>query len=430
MSFGGFCFSANVSAVAVILSLFSLPAAAGGLMLWEIGTPTLGTASAGWAATPEDAATAFTNPAGTVWREHTEVRAAGQALYGDIGFSNGGLTNVPGNDGGNPIQWFPGGGGYAAGRLSDKFGWGVALAGNFGLGLDYDEDWAGRRFAQEVDLIGLSLIPSLSWKVHPCLSVGAGLNIMGVYFKYLSAPRAGLIPEDAKLKYRDVEISYGGNLGIMYRPVSGTTLGLSYTSEVEVDFTDRLTLDNFGPFFQPLAERFNGAKTEIDITIPATATVSLQQKLTASTTLYSNLAWQGWTEYAGVTLAIDSPEQITIRVNRGYRDTGHFALGIRHAIASGYLKGWSVSTGFAYDSSMSTKAQVTADTPTWKAWRFGVGAGKEVCPGIHLDVGYTLVWSGDIDIDQIGREPFSPRLEGSYKNTALHFLGASVQFQF
>lgn len=416
---------------ALSLAVLSPMASAGGLMLWEIGTPTLGTAGAGWAAMPEDASTAFTNPAGTVWRDDIEMRVAGQLLYGDVGFSNGGLTNVPGNDGGNPVEWFPGGGVYVAGRLSDNFGWGLAMAGNFGLGLDYDGGWEGRRFTREATLLGMSLIPSLSWKINPCLSIGAGLNVMGTYFDFKSNPRAGLIDEDANLKYSDTEIDYGGNLGIIYRPVPETTFGISYTSEVDVDFKDRLRLRNFGPLFSQLLDRFDGTRTKIDTTVPATVTVSLQQQLTDATTLYANLNWQDWSEYAQVAVEIDNPQQTSLRVDRGYRDTGHFALGVRHDVARGkYLQGWSLSTGFAYDSSMTTEASVTADTPVSWAWRFGLGAGKELCPGVHLDLGYTLAWSGDIDIDQKGRPPFSPRLEGAYKDTALSFFGGSVQFEF
>lgn len=417
--------------VFAVLSLaIGAPAAnAGGIMLWEIGTPTLGTASAGWAAMPEDAATAFTNPAGTAWREETEIRAAGQMMYGDVGFSNGGLSNVPGNDGGNPIEWFPGAGAFAAGKLTEELGWGLAMAGNFGLGLDYRNQWAGRRFVQDVDLLGMSLVPSLSWKVNPCLSIGAGVNVMGFYFKYRSAPRAGLVPGNARLKYRDTDVGYGGNLGVIYRPVPATTFGLTYTSKVEARFNDRLELDNFGPLFQPLTDRLDGRRTRIDMNVPATVTASLQQKLTAATTLYANLAWQDWTEYAGVSLEIDNPNQTSVKVDRGYKDTGHFALGVRHRFSRGYLRDWSLSTGFAYDNSMTTDATVTADTPSGKAWRFGLGAGKELCPGVHLDLGYTLVWSGDIDIDQRGRPPFSPRLQGSYEDTALHFFGGSVQFE-
>ncbi|WP_323844582.1 OmpP1/FadL family transporter [Microbulbifer magnicolonia] len=424
----------KIALLTAVSALSAIPLAhAGGLMLWEIGTPTLGTASAGWAAMPEDASTAFTNPAGTVWRDDIEMRAAGQLLYGDIGFSNGGLTNVPGNDGGNPIDWFPGGGFYVAGRWTDNLGWGLAMAGNFGAALEYNNGWAGRRFTQDVTLIGMSLIPSLSWKINDCFSIGAGLNVMGSYFNFKSNPRAGLIDEDASLKYSDTEIDYGGNLGIIYRPVPATTFGITFTSEIEVDFEDRLRLRNFGPLFTQLLERFNDKRTDIDTTVPATVTASLRQKLTPATTLYANLNWQDWSKYAQVALEIDNPEQTSLRVNRGYKDTGHFALGVRHDVGRGFLnnwlEGWSLSTGFAYDSSMTTTASLTADTPVADQWRLGLGAGRELCPGVELDLGFTFLWAGNMDIDQRGGPPFNPILEGTYKDTATYFFGGSVQFE-
>lgn len=409
--------------------LLALHASAGGLMAWEIGTPTLGTAGAGWAAMPEDASTAYTNPAGTVWRDNTEIMASAQLLYGDLELSDGGRSNVPGNDGGNAIEWFPGGGFFAAGRLSDSLGWGVAMSGNFGGVLDYDDDWKGRRFVTETSLIGMSLLPSLSWKVSDCLSFGLALNIMGGYFKYESRPRAGLLGGDARLEYDDTDIGYGGNLGVIYKPTGATTLGLSYTSQVDWEFRDDLRLSDFGPLFSELVARLDGARTDIDMSIPQTVTLSLQQSLSPATTLYANLNWQQWTDFGLVGFQIDNPNQTSATVDREYDDTWHGALGVRHRYSAGALQGWSLSAGVAYDSSMEDLDSRTADVVVDKTWRLGLGARKELCPGLRLDVGYTLAWVGNTDIDQSGLPPFSPRLQGTYKDYSLNFFGASLQFE-
>lgn len=410
-------------------SLFAVPGAhAGGIYLWEIGTPTLGTAGAGWAATPEYASTAFTNPAGTLWREGTELMLSGQLLYGDVSFHDGGESNVAGNNGGNAIGWFPGGGAHAAGILGEDFGWGLSFSGNFGGVLDYRGSWKGRRFVQDVNLLGMNLIPSLSWRANSCLSFGLGLNIMGGYYDFKSAPRAGFLDTDASLKYKDTDVGAGANLGLIYKPTEATTLGLVYTSEVRLKFKDDLRLRDFGPLLQPLENRLDGARTEIKMNVPATATASLQQALTPATSLYANLNWQGWSSFGKVGLEVHDPNQLSASVNRKYRDTWHAALGLRHRLDSGALQGWSLSTGIAYDSSAVRDRDRTADFVTDAAWRFGLGAQKELCPGTTLDIGYTLVWMGDIPIDQQGRPPFSPRLQGEYKDSALHFFGASVQF--
>ena len=51
--------------VGIFLSAFTASwAHAGGLYLYELGTPEVGAAAAGWAARAQDAGTVFTNPAG------------------------------------------------------------------------------------------------------------------------------------------------------------------------------------------------------------------------------------------------------------------------------------------------------------------------------------------------------------------------------
>lgn len=411
------------------LSILAPLANAGGLMVWEIGTPTLGTAGAGWAAMPEDASTAYTNPAGTVWREETQIMASAQLLYGYLEFSNGGESNVPGNDGGNAIEWFPGGGFFAAGRFNDDFGWGVSLAGNLGGSLDYSNHWQGRRFVTETDLIGMSLMPSISWKANDCLSIGLGLNLMTGYYRLESRPRAGLPGGDARLKYDDTHVAPGGNLGIIYRPTDSTTLGLDLTTEVNWNFSYNLRLGGFGPLFEQVFERLDGQRLEIDMDVPKTATVSLQQQLSGDTTLYANLNWQNWSNFGLIGIVIDNPDQTSATVDRNYDDTWHAAVGIRQRFRSGSLGGWALSAGVGYDSSAVENEFRTADVVVDEQWRLGLGAQKEICPGLRMDLGYTLVWMGDTPIDQVGRPPFSPRLQGSYDDYSLNFFGASLQFE-
>ena len=50
--------------MAVLVCLLAAPVWAGGLIIYEVNSPSTGTASAGWAALANDAATAFQNPAG------------------------------------------------------------------------------------------------------------------------------------------------------------------------------------------------------------------------------------------------------------------------------------------------------------------------------------------------------------------------------
>lgn len=69
--------------LAILSLLLIVPAAwGGGLILYELGTPDLGTASAGRAAMAADASTAAFNPAGMTRLERSQMLPAFQGLYG------------------------------------------------------------------------------------------------------------------------------------------------------------------------------------------------------------------------------------------------------------------------------------------------------------------------------------------------------------
>ena len=67
------CVSKCLGAGIIFALLISSSAQAGGLYLYELGTPDVGAAAAGWAARAQDAATAFTNPAGRVSGTYEDV---------------------------------------------------------------------------------------------------------------------------------------------------------------------------------------------------------------------------------------------------------------------------------------------------------------------------------------------------------------------
>jgi long-subunit fatty acid transport protein len=79
------------------------PAWAGGLFVYEMATPDLGTASAGRAAAADNAATAFGNPAGMARLDQTQMLAGIQPAYGISHFDKGNNTTVSGGNGGNAL---------------------------------------------------------------------------------------------------------------------------------------------------------------------------------------------------------------------------------------------------------------------------------------------------------------------------------------
>ena len=48
---------------------------------------------------------------------------------------------------------------------------------------------------------------------------------------------------------------------------------------------------------------------------------------------------------------------------------------------------------------------------------------------MELGLGYTLVWMGDLDVDQQGG-PLSGRLEGTFEDTNMHFFAVNFRIFF
>ena len=229
------------AATALLLGLLAARnVAAGGLTLYEVGTADVGLASAGYTARAQDAATVFTNPAGMTRLAGDQLTLGAQVFYADLDFSLGqGTTPALGtNAGGNPIGWFPGGGTFYTHTVSPDVKLGVAVTGNFGSAVKYDEGWAGRYRAQEGTLLGVSILPSAAWRVNENVSLGASLNVMYGKLKNLVAVN-NIVGQDGSLTLEDSTWGVGANVGLLYEWDRGTRAGVTYNAPVKLDFRAR-----------------------------------------------------------------------------------------------------------------------------------------------------------------------------------------------
>src|SRR5574338_157298 len=231
---------------------------AGGLISYEVGTADVGLASAGYSARAQDPGTVLTNPAGMTRLPGTQILVGAQALYGDVSFSSksGTSPTLGGGDGGDAVGWFPGGGLFITHQISPQITAGFAATGNFGASLDYDHNWVGRYRVQSVTMLGGSLLPSIAYKVDDTLSLGASVNAMYGVMKNKVAINNPL-PRDAdgQLKLNDYKWGTGFNLGLLYEVGQATRLGLTYNSQVDLDFSAKPQFSGLAPGLEDLLRR-------------------------------------------------------------------------------------------------------------------------------------------------------------------------------
>jgi len=415
------------------LNVCNPPAFGAGLWLYEMGTPDVGTASAGMASRANDAATAFANPAGMTRLTESQFMAGVQPIYADIKFDTQSATFGGGN-GGNAGGIVPTGSLSYVHDVSDDLKLGLTAGSYLGLGIKFDDTWAGRYYVQQEDFATSFLNGSLGYKVNDWLSVGGGLSLvygqLGVQTN-INNERDGL--PDGRLKFKDTDTAPGWNAGLLIEPRPGTRVGLTYTSKVDLKYKDHASINGAGPFVSDLLQKaaFQNASSTFDFTLPNQVMLSAYHELTPDLAIMADLGWQNWSQFGQIGLSIDTSDATgtslskSTSVDANFQDTWHTALGARYRLNPL----WSVSTGFAYDSSPVTNSDRSIVLPLDRQYRYALGVQYDWRKNITLGAAYEYMDAGSAPVNQTGG-PLKGDLKGRMKDDVFHILALNVNWKF
>lgn len=395
----------------IVLAALGLPALAqaGGLYLYEVGTSDLGFAGAGTAARAEDASTVYANPAGMTRLTGNQLVVGGQALYGKADYELDGTGLLGAGDPGNVIGWLPGGSLFYSHSISDRLKLGVAVYGNFGLALDFGDNWAGRNLVDEAALMAMTLQPTLAYKINDQWSLGAGLT---ANYGLLKVERVALIGGGNRDE-KDTDWKYGARLGVMFEPSKATRMGLVWTSKIEYDFDVTATVT--GPFFAGITHSF---PVGASVNAPQQVMASVYHTLNDRWAVTGNLGWQDWSRFSQNSIETNALGTTTSSLK--LQDTWHVALGARYQ----FNATTKVNAGIAYDSSFyKNQNQTSFALPSGDTWRFGTGVQYTLSPKSELGL---AVEYADAD----GNSDPSRLVSGEYKDPYMVFLSAHYSYRF
>jgi long-chain fatty acid transport protein len=407
---------AGLAATASLLVFASdARAQAGAIIVYENGSPDIGSAYAGAGARASDAATAFQNPAGMTRLEGNNLLLGTMGILSDMEFDIdvGGSTGDPAGaiGGGGDIGTFaPGLGSFGVFEINEtmRFGFSInVLAAN---GVDYDHDWAGRTFVTKNQFIAANIGPGLAWKMNDQWSFGASLN--AVYLRLDQELKADSTAASPTVKIDEADDwGFGGTFGLLYEPDDDTRWGLVYRTEVETSLS--------GDIDSPMPNvNFDG-----DFTLPQGINLSVYRKLNPKLALLADAGWSDWSEFGEVPTTIGA---VSIDVDRGWDDTWRLGVGFEYELN----EEWLLRGGVSYDSSPVEDDRMLPDIPAGEQYRFSVGVQRDVGDGKVFSLGYTLMYT-DIEIDQVALPPGgSVVLDGDYDPSFVHFFGFSLALSF
>lgn len=391
--------------VSLILMGTASLAHAGGLYLYEIGSEDLGLAGAGTAARAQDASTVFSNPAGMTRLDGKQLTLGAQVLYGDLPYE---LDHRYLEGPGNVVGWLPAASSFYSHSISDDFKVGLALYGNFGLSLGFDDNWAGRNLVTETTMMGLTLQPTLAYRINKMWSVGAGLGInLGVF----SMTRDKLLTGE-EVTPDDTDWAPNTKLGVMFEPCQFARLGLTYTSKVDyefdVDASGNLPVSGM-PWTLPI---------DASVDAPQQAMFSTVLVLNAKWSLLGNIGWQDWSSFSDLSVNVGPATRSS---SLELQDTWHGALGTQYQMTATTR----LNFGVAYDTSMYENQDNTSLTmPAGAAWRFGIGAQQQLNEKSSVGVAFEYLMSEDTTV------PAPALLAGTYTDPEMFFMSVNYSYRF
>lgn len=424
------------SAILIGLTLLlagSTTAFASGFALIEQSVSGLGNAFAGGAASAEDATTVFFNPAGMTRLEGQQAIGAlhiivPSAKFNSTSAQNSSGNDITGSDGGDAGVTGVAPNAYYTNSISDKLTVGLGINAPFGLATKYDKEWIGRYHAVESDVLTININPSIAYKVTDQLSVGAGLNaqyieaVLSVMVdgRTLAASPASNPLFDIFVENKADDWSYGFNLGLLYEFSKDTRIGFAYRSEIKHKLQGTTKAELPAAFAAvpaaqaafPASQGVNG-----EITLPASASLSLFHQLNDKLALMADVNWTEWSSFDELKLNFETwiggPGGEFSSTPENWDDSWRLSVGATYD----YSDSLKLRGGLAFDETPIPSAEYrTPRIPGEDRYWIALGAGYEINENLLLDFGYAHLFVTDSDINHDDNLTSAGSLVGEYEN--------------
>lgn len=290
-------------AVACAVAMASAPAFAGGFSVHEQSVSGLGSAFAGVAA-GQDLSSMFWNAAATAnvdgvnAESHATLALPDSTISatGGLALSRYGLDGESGDISGPALI----GASYLNYQVNDRLYFGLAVNAPFGFTTKPDNSaWAGETFARTSRVFTFNVNPTVAYKVSSQLTIGAGLQVQ--YIDVTLSAAALPLSAAPTVSNRGYDVGVGATVGLLWRPLENTTIGLGYRSAVGVDLEGRIRGEPL-PLPPPFPTDFATVGAMARFHLPEIVTASLRQRLSEDWTLLGSVEWSNWSRFGDIVI--------------------------------------------------------------------------------------------------------------------------------
>jgi len=395
-------------------------ASAGGLYLREFGQPSQGTAGSGSNVLAEDASTAFENPAGVFNLEgDSEWMATGIVLHSSAKFSKDENNTVTGNNGGDAGDTLAGGALFHARKLGEKWGLTFSLNSVAGSALDYDDDFVGRYTGDETQLLTVTLLSNVAYKVNDELSIAAGPVILYGQLELdqaipdslpVNQPPYPVAANDGRAKIDNGD-DYDVTLSVsaLWQATDDWRFSLWYLGENELKFDSDLELN------LPSGITLDHIGADVTIKFPQALAASALYEVNNNLSLTGRLAWEDWSRLESVPLSTNAGGT-AIPLN--WDDVWSISLGFRYKTGDR----WTYYGGIAYDSDPTASEDRIAILPADRQIRLASGFTYDIDEKKTIGATFTYIDLGNASTNKASS---GGQFSGDYSTNEIFILGVN-----
>ncbi len=319
---------------------------------------------------------------------------------------------------------------YLTHQLDDTFWLGFGVYSRYGLGIEYDSDWAGRYNVYEANIQSLSLNPTLAMKVTDWLSIAAGPEIM--WFDFSQKKKALFMGNDIDASLDGKSWGYGAMASLHVIPADWLKLGFTYRSQVKQEVEGKV--DFTKPAGIP-AGFFEDTDAKGTITLPDSYTFGVAVYPTDKLSLEFDAIYTRWSSYDELKIEYANNILGGNPLGNAYVSEKDWSNVWRLQFSAEYaLLDWlDLRASYVFDESPIPDAHADYMVPANDRHIFGVGTGFHITENLNLDLAYNYLHIVERKFNPTNEQTNIDKLAGSsntFKNGNAHMYAISMAYHF
>ena len=259
---------------------------------------------------------------------------------------------------------------------------GLGVSSTQGCGYEFIKDPAHGVMHDFKNSTGVMTVsPTVSYKFHPKLTVGAQANIGYAKSEIKMPTPAGYLKTDSD------GFGYGGTIGLLYKPFSFLNVGLSWHSSMKTPLDGDVELYASGGI--------ENDSLDFDLYWPQKISFGICLKLKENLIIPVSLTWTDWTHFGKSKLKYEKLSQFNGLLLPELENTFQCGIGMEY-----HLKSWiDLRCGYAWHPHALKAKSVTPLLPEMACHSIMMGLGIKL-QRFQIDIGYGHAFSKKREINE------------------------------